>query len=131
MTDSLPDRIERAEGPCRELDAEIAAAVGVKHGPDSGWCNNHNGDYWTVDESAPAYTASLDAATTLVPEGCGWFAAWGQTSPSEPMGGAIITAHAKFAGYDVANDPIAEAEAATPALALCAAALRAHAGEGQ
>jgi hypothetical protein len=68
----------------------------------------------------------IDAALTLVPEGCGWVAGYGQVRSDEPLGGAQITRHAKFAGYDVANDVIAEAEAATPALALCAAALRAR-----
>ena len=64
----LIDSLEALSAPCREADALIAATVGVKHGPDGGWTNNENGDYWTVDECAPRYTASIDAAMTLVPE---------------------------------------------------------------
>lgn len=69
MTTELIAALEAAEGPNRELDRKIAAVVGHKHGPDSGWCNKENGDYWTVEESASQYTASIDAAMMLVPEG--------------------------------------------------------------
>ena len=59
---------------------------------------------------APAYTASLDAAETLVPENCKrcWAAGWGID------GVAFATIGFERSRY-----------AATPALALCAAALRA------
>ncbi len=66
---TLADRIEQAEGPSRELDAEIALLVGAPCGRRSGWSNADNGDYYVIDECAPAYTASIDAALTLVPEG--------------------------------------------------------------
>ena len=88
------------------LDVDIARAVGVqpirvfRGGIDA-------------DEEWPPYTTSLDSAVTLVPEGCAWRA-----------GCAIdFTPVAVVFGHDVHAD----ADASTPALALCAAALRARA----
>jgi hypothetical protein len=52
----------------------------------------------------PFYTASLDAAVTLVPDGCGWM---------------VMKNVAKVGRWPKRG--------ATPALALCAAALRARA----
>ena len=69
--EQLAARIEAATGPDRELDAEICVTLGLSEGnllfgPD-GWCfgstTNPN------PHKAPAYTASLDAAMMLVPEG--------------------------------------------------------------
>ena len=65
----LSERVERLEGPDRDWDTEIAHACGAEYGPKSGWCDNESGDYWTVENCALHYTASLDAAMTLVPEG--------------------------------------------------------------
>jgi hypothetical protein len=118
----LAKRIEAATGHDRKLDGEIAKALGLPHGPDSGWCNNHSGDYWTVDECAKYFTASLDAAMTLVPEGyqfgCGSFGnpegdgPWAWCEPKERL-----------------TDDFPYGKGATPALALCAAALRARAAQ--
>jgi hypothetical protein len=66
MTSDLIARLEALSGPDREVDAEIAKAIGAKHGPDSGWCNSDNGDHWYVEECAKNYTASIDSAMTLV-----------------------------------------------------------------
>lgn len=71
---------------------------------------------WDQDPSVPFYTTSLDAALTLVPEGFDWLR----------LGPVTMTV------YPVQHDPKAwahhiEATGATPALALCAAALRARA----
>lgn len=59
MTD-LITRLESADGPSRELDAEIAVVCGIDIGRSKGDPNDHR---------LPAYTASIDAALTLVPEG--------------------------------------------------------------
>jgi hypothetical protein len=56
----------------------------------------------------PMFTASLDAAVTLVPEGCGWM---------------VMSSAAKVGVWP--------SHGATPALALCAAALRARAAMAQ
>lgn len=140
----LITRLEALTGPCRECDALIELAVG-----DNGSAiqklidgSPHN----TIDEIAkaadressslwfriPAYTASIDAAMTLLPEGW-WLAglcfnhvvfrsahdsAWGAE-----FGGPVkwVT----YDGYPEPEFPIANGQAATPAIALCIAALKA------
>ena len=119
---ALAERCEKATEGSRELDGLIWKAVCEK--PGNVWMRQDPEDT-VAYEAPPAYTTSLDAAKTLVPEGCGWVAGWGQTRPDEPMGGAQITPSARYNGSFMAGEVIAEAEAATPALALCAAALRA------
>lgn len=111
MKDDLIARLEAATGPSFALDCEISKAAGSAAWPPR------------------AYTASIDAALTLVPDGCGWSAGWGQILPDKPMGEARITRNAHFIGYDANYDVIVKANAATPALALCIAALRARAGD--
>lgn len=99
----LIERIEGAEGPSRELDAEIIKLVsrGVL-----------DGEYWTL----PAYTASLDAAMTLVPEGwnVGIFLRHAWLRQNAQVWHRGIEASTKHGN------------AATPALALAAAALKAR-----
>ena len=63
---SLISRLERASGPDRELDGAIAEAIGAQ--PDS------EGAVFGCPGWPPSYTASLDAAVTLVPDG-----QWGGT----------------------------------------------------
>ena len=91
--------LEKAEGPSRELDAEIR-----KHVP---------GDY------LPAFTASLDAALTLVPEGLAW-----RVEPATPG----YTDWGKYrAGVTTWEKPYdLPSYGATPAIALCIAALKAR-----
>lgn len=74
----LISRVEKASGPDREIDGEIAAALnvypdgwrrGVKEAAaDAIWFDDRIGCNW----HAPAYTASIDAALTLLPEGFWW-----------------------------------------------------------
>jgi hypothetical protein len=120
---ALAERCERAEGPDRRLDAEIDWTARDERGA---WyvAENYRGGFshvsgWWRDaddrsHKAPEYTASLDAALTLVPEG--W--AWELSHNSAPGGYAKVY---QELGYEQASSA-----AATPALALCAAALRAH-----
>lgn len=66
--------LRHAAGPNRELDAEIAEAAGfqVERHASSGLvlCRKPPEQYsWT---DIPAYTGSLDAAMTLMPEGSQW-----------------------------------------------------------
>jgi hypothetical protein len=116
----LADRCEQATGPDRELDAEIAEASGNM--PEDYQRATHYGEprpyFWHKFEHEGEiiplrYTASLDAAMTLVPEEAWW---------------SVMRAPCAE-GYDAevaSDDP---RHAATPALALCAAALRARAGQ--
>lgn len=127
--DELIAKIEAGEVPLRELDCEIAVcAAGFftippkwEGGPvgygytDSDGHEVHPGH--GGDQLVCRYTASIDAALTLVP-----------SPPLVTMEiGPKITEVA--IQYRSAGKPmLAEGRAATPALALCAAALRARNG---
>jgi hypothetical protein len=133
----LADRCEQATGPDRELDGAIEVARDpmretilynkpgrfpqeAVRGPVKDLQLNARdlAEYIT----APAYTASLDSAMTLVPEGFGFklasvsFEKWAQVVREDklPDGTAIIS-----------GGP--SAKAATLPLAMCAAALKARA----
>lgn len=125
---ALAERCETATGPDRELDGAIYIAVLIpaeragridQNGGFVGWWPK-DGPYVGARE-VPAYTASLDAALTLVPEGWHWSAdsrRFGYVRGRGPQDGA--------------PDPEGWARGtATPALALCAAALRALAAQAE
>lgn len=111
MTDSksllaLVERVEALTGPCRETDAEVHAFYGY-------------GDKSRVwYHSAPAYTDSLDAAITLVPD------RWRmrQMHFNAPCVDDRKW-HLNLRGGRVGQN-CAVGRGATPALALTAAALR-------
>jgi len=84
--------LERAEGPSRELDDEIDLMA-----LETGWRQER------MIYGSPNYTASLDAALTLVPEGAGF---------------ALMGRAAKV-GRETSKG-------ATTAIALCIAAIRAR-----
>jgi hypothetical protein len=123
---ALAERVMALTGPCRETDAHIAVAIryfpkGVgfvwqaelrANSPETGrveCCTNigTGGPHY----AAPAFTASLDAAMTLAPDGYDW-------AVFHTNGG--LTMHAWCGNRE---DVFAD----TPALALCAAALLARA----
>lgn len=121
---AFAERCEQAAGPDRELDAEISVAVGrhethverrccgtTKLLP---WRGDGTGSY-NID--CRPYTASLDAAVTLVPDGWGYELRQGYSGYRKPV-------CRTWNGLGIWNDGPA---ASTPALALCAAALRARA----
>ena len=107
----LADRCEKAEGPDRELDAAIELALGTFS------------DFTANEAKVLAgglcreYSASIDAAMTLVPD--------------KYQDRFLIDAHGAWLGPDYMYFTEGEADfngqAPTPALALCAAALRARA----
>lgn len=77
-------RLERATGPDRELDRDIAMACGWRCKTPDGATTLYwrRGNYsWTREDNdhPPLYTASFDAALTLVPEG--WTRAVDATAP--------------------------------------------------
>jgi len=133
MTDlvELAKRVEALDGPCRETDTLIAVAIrfAFEDIPDVTLSADEYGADWTVLATiggkkhtrfaAPRYTASLDAAMTLVPEGYKWGA-----------GNRDGTGTA-WAWTGVTYDASAISNAATPALVLTAAALRALAAQGE
>lgn len=98
---SLAERVEALTGADRSLDWEIHLRDGLD---GVGMYGDH-----------PAYTASLDAAVTLVPEGCTWW---------------LDTTEGKNEALVCWSGPVRKEDyryAATPALALCAASLKARA----
>ena len=98
----LAERCEAATGPDRDLDGDIhALLVGAPH--------RHQ-----IPSTWPFYTASLDAAMSLVPEGC--------VSHEQQYFGGVAYATI-FTGGPWRE--IAKAKGKTKALAMTAAALRA------
>ena len=112
----LAEKCEQATGPDRELDAEIAAELGWKEASALFWHDGYQA------RELPRFTRSIDAALTLVPEGCVFMVA--NTGVDGPK--ADMTQSSAIVGPpdDTAID---YTTAATPALALCAASLRARA----
>lgn len=126
-TAELIEKLERANGPSRELDAEIKAHVyggTAMQSPFNGnWCVYQAGasdprrdrvmerprhvlhEVWANDR----YTASIDAAIGLVPEGWGWTL----QSDGGPGPMAFVKGCERYqVGF-------------TPAIAICIAALKA------
>lgn len=119
--EELAARVEAATGPDRELDAEIALAVGIVKEREGNTFFGHRDyscmvlerGYYDHDGSAPELphlTASIDAAMTLVPEGWDWQYSSYTGTAYVHQGDRTTFGHTKVG-----------------ALALCAAALRAKA----
>jgi hypothetical protein len=124
----LAERCEAATGPDWGLDREIwlaaFATIDDRTAIEIGWEAHGEAEAEfrinrLMDGFAP--TASIDAALTLVPEGMsvrmGWCAGAGYAECFTP---------GSYGDRDLGTGTIV---AATPALALTAAALRAHAGD--
>jgi len=144
MIADLIARLEKAEGPSPHLDAEIALAIlypgWVRHPHVGNECPDWvQREMWPSVEKflawrdhnepveraiAANYTASIDAALTLVPDGMWWLIGAGRIRQKEPLYGAQILRHDPDPPYT--SDVIAEGEHdAGAAVALCIAALRA------
>jgi len=128
----LAERLERADGPDRGLDVEIAVAVDWRW---DGWEEGEStargqadarGIDWLAERATsgmnsmwrgiPAYTTSLDAAMTLAPEG------WSYIDFLRYADGTIECT-LEAAGL---KTPGATGAGRSQAIALCAAALRAR-----
>lgn len=113
----LAAKCEAASGPDRELDVRISLLISGVVYAESDVADllrvrdepTGYGRYRPADEYVPAYTASLDAALTLVPEGAPW------KVEDHPVYGIAAVADCE------------QGWGSTPALALCAACLRARA----
>lgn len=116
--EELIAKLEVASGPDRDLDCEIACLVlGYITVPERPWLFYDPADKWHRSRKPPQYTASIDAALTLVPEGCLWkVACAGDDRP-----GLFDALAMPIKGPDLFAQG-----AATPALALCIASLRAR-----
>lgn len=127
----LAERCEQATGPDRKLDVAIWLEIDPRN--RSGWLGAYQRnmglrakgslpptfEQWLAKATVsvvPAYTASLDAAMTLVPKDHSWEAG------SE---GLVDKPYAHIMCWEDGQLSHCNA-AATPVLALCAAALRAR-----
>lgn len=124
--ETLLARVLEGEGPDRELNAEIEAWLTgrVTHPRKPGWTFEKQDAEWKLarladspfisqaSRPAPLYTASLDAALTLVPEGWTW---------ARYHGGVF-----ECAVLDERRSRFERGEAATPARALIAACIKAR-----
>lgn len=109
MSSTLIERLEQATGPDRALDWELHVIDGLE---GVGMYGAH-----------PKYTASIDAARMLVPDGRGWV-----------LKTVARGCEARVGGIPGGDFEIHGAEAPTAAVALCIAALKARritSGEGQ
>lgn len=130
----LADRVEKLEGPCRETDAEIALAIGRFYLAEPRY-EGAGRMYGYVDQDGsrvepgngsgasliPRYTASIDAAMTLVPEGMEASVHW--RKGDSYVGRAMVAV--PFSTEAVGRI------CATPAIALTACALRARLMDGE
>jgi hypothetical protein len=114
---ALIQRVEWATGPDRELDAEIARAVGKKIPRDYSRAR----EQWTWS-SEDNYTASLDTAVSMIPAGWGW-------SVSTTGAGPVVAFGHPPDKWRDAVDWIDDTPGATPALAVACFALRARLAE--
>jgi len=114
----LADRCE-IERAGRELDADISMALfpWIARGEDGRFYRRVGGPYDGIPVRILHYTTSLDDAMTLVPEGYGW--------------SLYSDGYAGCAPYDPEQQPDGVKCGETPALALCAAALRSRASVGK
>lgn len=118
----LAERCEALSGPNRDLDAEIAPLQGLRVVDEGHPIGRMCYDDLGSAQLMPRYSASIDAAMTLLPghEGIGWRASNGAGGP---------TAEVWVFDYNSGKmlcEAGANAGVMTPALALCAAALRAR-----
>jgi hypothetical protein len=138
MTEKLSTRVERLEGPDREIDLAISVAINYKdvfEGFDAVWGDGgdeifvtshkeyvtrtgavkRNTGYLDPAQFVPKWTESLDAAMSLVPEGC---ALQVQQRRSHEYFYAYLRDAKQHEGWSAKNNNLA--------IALCAAALKAR-----
>lgn len=104
----LLTRLEAASA----VDEHVVIALVLKHAKDQEWLTTHA---YTLAMRRHSCGAYLDAVLPLVPEGAVW-----AISCSDSHEGFRATVMPKAASHD------RTVQAATPALALCSAALRAR-----
>ncbi len=112
---SLIERLEMASEGSRELDFAILSELGFVYERNV-W---RKADDAMVEHAARTFfTTSIDAAKALVPEGPSGWSWW--TGNESGTGNAFLIPNQDNAGSRY------EFDAATPALALCIAAIRAR-----
>jgi hypothetical protein len=115
----LAAKAEAAAGPDRIFDAEVHRLI------TGGTVYDVLTSAGAIVDTVPAYSASLDAAMSLVPEG------WTYWSVSaERIGTGNDGSRAEVSRLVDGDEEQCSGHATTPTLALCAAALRARAAQG-
>ncbi|WP_313230208.1 hypothetical protein [Sphingobium yanoikuyae] len=114
---ALAERVEGLSNPDREMDELIGMAIGLKNTMRIG--HELLGNDRVVPVNCPAYTASLDAAKTLVPKG--WHVGMLTECDEDDSPSCCLTQN---------EEPCRDAvgRGADMALSLVAASLRARAG---
>lgn len=137
----LIERLEKATGPDRALDAEIAVALRIAPDAASSWFEagfpswraGENGQVYVVHDTgetgawgyARLFTASIDAALTLVPEGLSYefrCSSFGECSQAIVWDGRKSPQVSERARVSI--------NGVRPAIALCIAALKAREARG-
>ena len=133
MLDELIARLEAATEGSRELDAEIWRVADPPACKIADYQSRaFTGRDWTEEEKAeavaarmkrlaPHFTTSLDAALTLVPEGCAF------RLQKNLNGKYWVSMQRKFPDQELGFDIWVDAYGPTIVLALCIAALKARA----
>lgn len=139
--EALLARVLEGTGPDRELDAEIEACLTgrVTHPRNPGWTFEKQDAEWKLarladspfisqaSRPAPPYTASLDAALTLVPEGWGWSLFSADPVLRTPSGACLVDSTYLPPDDPLEyNRPVVDVIAITPARALIAACIKAR-----
>lgn len=122
----LAARCESATGPDRELDAAIGRALGISPVGLTSISFPHD----PATERFVRFTASLDAALTLVPEGWGGKLFFSEDRPDREVHCSATLARSYPTNAQVYAEKSGKhgARSAMP-LALCAASLRARAND--
>lgn len=107
------DRLQAATEGSKELDGRIVLALDISlDHPNWPYVIEQPDGTVVVDQRVPRYTTSLDAALTLVPEGC-WYSIQYRADYRDETTALIEQSLARVPGN-------------RPALALCIAALKAR-----
>lgn len=115
-------KLEEATEGNWELDFEIQQQVEGWRNLGGGWREilaTGKREQWNYTRSSPAYSTSLDAALTLIPEGTVWCL---ETNSTDVFDCVITSPHMDRDHYQWSCAP-------TPALALCIAALKARSAQ--
>lgn len=124
---TLISRLEAAMAGSRELDAEIALAIGYTRAWHEDIAPNRGGWYWRFGDLGstheshdwpPLFSTSIDAALTLVPDAHEW-------TVGVDLENRVATASVGEDVWDEAFN-LAIGRARTPALALVIASLKAR-----